>query len=187
VSGQFFWLHGILGCGKTVMTSTILNDLLQLSRQDPTHPVAYYFFDFRDPLKQNTDKMLRSIINQLSENCVKPPNKLMSLFNVCNKQEPPVRKREPTTKELIEVLLDVIGNEGTPFLLLDSLDECIDRRLTFEWLRMLMNIELKRDVVDEDIRVYIHNRWSSDFQRWNAHPSLGEEVEKTLMKDAKGM
>lgn len=48
-------------------------------------------------------------------------------------------------------------------------------------------IELKRDVVDEDIRVYIHNRWSSDFQRWNAHPSLGEEVEKTLMKDAKGM
>ena len=211
IPGQFFWLHGIPGSGKTVLISTILEDLLRRSKRDPTYTIAYYYFDFRDPRKQNSDNMLRSLITQLSRKCVTPPDKLMSLYRSRNIQT------KPMTRELIKVLLDMIGNNEYLLLLLDALDECDDRKSTFEWLRMLMDecssihllmtsrrerdidrfmeksvpkekiIELEPTKINEDIRAYIRSRWSNDCDRWEAHPSVGTEIEETLMNNAKGM
>ncbi|THW78366.1 ankyrin repeat protein, partial [Aureobasidium pullulans] len=45
------WLRGIPGCGKTVLASTIINDLQEDSGAS-TSTVIYFFFSFADELKQ---------------------------------------------------------------------------------------------------------------------------------------
>lgn len=57
------WLHGLSGCGKTILRSSIIGLLQQ--EIPPPCPLIYFFFDFRDSTKQSLDGMLRSLITQL--------------------------------------------------------------------------------------------------------------------------
>ncbi|PSN59256.1 hypothetical protein BS50DRAFT_641131 [Corynespora cassiicola Philippines] len=45
---SFLWLYGIPGCGKTILSSTIIEHLRSLS----TQPLLYFYFDFTDSEKQ---------------------------------------------------------------------------------------------------------------------------------------
>ena len=59
---SFLWLHGIPGCGKTVLSSTIIEHL----EQDMTcQLLTYFYFDFNDKDKQSLDSLLRSLIVQV--------------------------------------------------------------------------------------------------------------------------
>jgi hypothetical protein len=40
------WLHGIPGCGKTILSSTIIEALLQHCGSDTSIAAAYFYFDF---------------------------------------------------------------------------------------------------------------------------------------------
>src|SRR2546423_3629801 len=63
---SFLWLYGIPGCGKTILSSTIIEDLKRtLSRQ----PLLYFYFDFNDTDKQTLDSMVRSLMSQLYSKC----------------------------------------------------------------------------------------------------------------------
>jgi hypothetical protein len=68
----FLWLYGIPGCGKTILSSTIIEDVLY-HYHDPTMAVIYFYFDFNDVEKQQYEKMLRSLITQLSLQCTSTP------------------------------------------------------------------------------------------------------------------
>lgn len=46
------WLYGIPGCGKTILSSSIIQDTIQRSNDDPTNAVAFYYFDFNEIQKQ---------------------------------------------------------------------------------------------------------------------------------------
>jgi len=48
---SFLWLHGIPGCGKTILSSTVLENVFQYRADDPTKVVAYFYFDFNDAQK----------------------------------------------------------------------------------------------------------------------------------------
>ena len=50
-AASFLWLYGIPGCGKTILSSTILQNVLQHCDSDPGKAVAYFFFDFHDMQK----------------------------------------------------------------------------------------------------------------------------------------
>ena len=54
----------IAGAGKTVLTSTFLNELV-LPRRQPDTMVAYYYFDFREKGSQTPEALLGSILNQI--------------------------------------------------------------------------------------------------------------------------
>jgi adenylylsulfate kinase-like enzyme len=73
---SFLWLYGIPGCGKTILASTIIQDLerchLNLNIGATPNPsqiyaVVYFYFAFSDDQKQNYEKMIRSLIKQLSQ------------------------------------------------------------------------------------------------------------------------
>jgi hypothetical protein len=51
----FLWLYGIPGCGKTILSSTIIEDVLY-HYHDPTMAVIYFYFDFNDVEKQQYEK-----------------------------------------------------------------------------------------------------------------------------------
>jgi hypothetical protein len=56
------WLYGIPGCGKTILSSTVLHDVLQHCQDDPGKATAYFFFDFNDKQKQDPEMMVRSLL-----------------------------------------------------------------------------------------------------------------------------
>jgi hypothetical protein len=62
---QKLWLHGIPGCGKTVLCSTIIEHVKSLKANIPDIGIAYFYFDFRDREKQNVKGLLRSMLAQL--------------------------------------------------------------------------------------------------------------------------
>ncbi|KAF3934040.1 hypothetical protein ABW19_dt0202748 [Dactylella cylindrospora] len=62
-SRRCLWLNGIPGSGKTVLSATIVNDLLRSASEEPCTTVKF-FFDFNDQRKQSFAQMIRSLIKQ---------------------------------------------------------------------------------------------------------------------------
>ncbi|KAJ5675371.1 Pfs NACHT and Ankyrin domain protein [Penicillium macrosclerotiorum] len=58
---QHLWLHGLAGCGKSVLSTTVLDHLAQ----EIGSIALSFFFDFNDVAKQTLDGMLRSLAFQL--------------------------------------------------------------------------------------------------------------------------
>ncbi|CAC9889568.1 unnamed protein product, partial [Aureobasidium pullulans] len=71
------WLRGIPGSGKSVIASTIIEDLQKDKDVVSGSAVVYFFFSFSDASKQTLEHMLRSLIYQLAVEHKSP--QLMSL------------------------------------------------------------------------------------------------------------
>lgn len=214
-TASFLFLYGIPGCGKTILSSTILQSLFQYCADDPGKIVAYFYFDFTDPQKQVPELMARSLVSQLSQQCVKRPASLETLFSSCEN-----RQREPTLDELLEVLQQITLESSQSYIILDALDECANRTELMDILETIAGwqlkklhilvtsrrerdieisletlvdarntIDLRAEMVDKDIRAYIDHRLSVDknLKRWQKHRGIRQEIEAALMKKACGM
>ncbi|SLM37986.1 P-loop containing nucleoside triphosphate hydrolase [Lasallia pustulata] len=120
-SSALVWLYGKAGCGKTVLSSTIINAVLQEPQSKSEIAVAYYYFDFNDVEKQKSDKMIRSLIAQLFKQSKKKLNQLEALLSSCNNGG-----RQPDVKGLLSVLKEVVEGFDETYIVLDALDECSD-------------------------------------------------------------
>jgi hypothetical protein len=58
---QHVWLRGLAGCGKTVLSTAVLDHL----EEGRDRLLLSFFFDFSDTSKQTVDGMLRSLAFQL--------------------------------------------------------------------------------------------------------------------------
>ncbi|PGG95177.1 hypothetical protein AJ80_10005, partial [Polytolypa hystricis UAMH7299] len=208
-SNSILWLHGIPGCGKTVLSSTVLKDVFQ--RYQHTSRIAFFYFSFNDKGKQSTHMLLASLIKQLSTQCPTTPKALIDLYSCHNDGQ-----QLPTTDELMETLRIIIGDTHQTYIILDALDECE------EWEDLLENIEeifrwnianlhllvtsrrekmiedvfedfvktqvcLQNKLVDGDIRLHIHQQLLIDrkLRRWPSETK--KEIEEALANGANGM
>lgn len=189
---QAIWLHGIPGCGKSVLSSTIIDDLHQLCGSGTRSIVLYFYSDFSDPLKRTQDSMIRSIITQLVRNVSAVPDAVAKLFSSLKSSN-----RQGSIEEYLTALLYLVQEFSRVFLVLDALDEC-DRQGTgmkelrkilttiTEWniqtLRLIVTsrrerdieswldslvrspniISLQGDIIDKDIQLYVRERLSND-------------------------
>lgn len=209
------WLHGKAGCGKTVLSSTVIAEVLQECIVDSKMAVAYFYFDFNDLEKQKSDNMMRSLITQLSAQSTKRLKELESLFSSCNNGE-----RQPDAQRLPSVLEEIIEVSDKTYIIIDALDECSNTQELQENIeeiqrwglpqlhmlltsRRLMDIEemidpltdaedricIQSALVDVDIKTYVHEKLQNDrrFKRWRSKPHVQEEVKRELMKKADGM
>ena len=200
------------GLGKTVLSSTVLEHILQ---EGSNKHAAYFYFDFNDSTKQYHDKMLRSLIMQLSSNHQSIPEPLLSFFKSCQDGAKP-----PQTKDLETLLKALIDLYEKTFIVLDGLDECEDRQelLNFiesaiGWKSQKLNVimtsrklkdfedlfdaemeersrlSIQNENVDEDIRSYVHGKLQNDrkFKRWQGQPKVRQEIETKLMEKSDGM
>lgn len=214
-TASFLWLHGIPGCGKTILSSTILQSILQYCAFDSGNVVAYFYFDFNDAHKQSPELMIRSLISQLAQHCVKIPGILEMLFSSCKN-----RQQEPSLYALLDALQEMIRQFPQAYIVLDALDECTNRAelmstlesiigWQFDGLHLLVTSRKERDIesslecliedsniiclqsklVDKDIHRYVHHRLSVDknLKKWQKNPDLIYEIETALMKGAQGM
>jgi hypothetical protein len=212
---SFIWLHGIPGCGKTILSSTVIQDVSKYCDSDPGKVVAYFYFDFNDGNKQKPELMVRSLICQLSEQCVKMPVTLEALYSSCDKGN-----RQPSINALMGVLQHMVLEFPQLYLVLDALDECaqrgelmgileqiagwqLDRMHVLITSRKEQDIEsslssivdtkhvvcLQSQAVDKDIRKYVRQRLSEDksLEKWYKNPDIRQEIETTLIQGAHGM
>ncbi|KAL5376601.1 hypothetical protein DPSP01_010394 [Paraphaeosphaeria sporulosa] len=209
------WLHGIPGCGKTILSSTIIEDLLQHCGDDTSMVTAYFYFDFNDARKRDPQIAIRSLFSQLLQRSVTLPESIDKLFASCENTG-----RLPPLHAFLGVLRPTLQEFTQVYIVLDALDECSYRselmdmlEIIAEWrldnLHLLMTsrkerdiesslqnlvieeniISLQRDVVDKDIQRYIQQRLSDDkdLVKWNKDAVIRQEIEAALMSGARGM
>jgi hypothetical protein len=215
VAASRLWLYGIPGCGKTILSSTIIEHLLQHCHDDARMMTAYFYFDFNDAQKQDPELMLRSLLSQLLQRSVTIPKGIDALFSACDNGH-----RQPSPHALVEVLPQVMRQFTHVYIVLDALDECMQRPELMNvlekvagWqldnMHLLMtsrkerDIEsslesyiqeedtvcLQRDVVDKDIQRYVQQRLSDDktLAKWNKDATVRQEIEDALIRGARGM
>jgi hypothetical protein len=209
------WLYGIPGCGKTILSSTVIEHLLQHCQYDTNMVTAYFYFDFNDAQKQDPELMLRSLLRQLLQRLVTIPKGADALFSSCDNGQ-----RRLSVHDLLGVTQQAAQEVMQVYVVIDALDECTQRselmgmlETVVGWkldnLHLLMtswkerDIEssleshveeedtvcLQRTVIDQDIQRYVQQRLRDDkgLAKWNKDAAIREEIEAALMRGARGM
>ncbi|EXJ66908.1 uncharacterized protein A1O5_10103 [Cladophialophora psammophila CBS 110553] len=127
------WLAGQAGAGKSVLMSVSMTaENINPSITSTKNCVAYFFFDFREPEKQQSQTMLRSLLHQAAIQCHPFPDFLRQL---------PARftaSHLVPISELVSLLLRVLELFDTSFIFVDALDECDNRDEIFSALEDLV-------------------------------------------------
>ncbi|CAF3557462.1 unnamed protein product [Fusarium graminearum] len=207
-SRQHLWLYGLAGCGKTILSTTILDHLLQID----THTTLAFFFDFSDPRKQKLENLLRSLAVQLYHTGNEAARRLDSLFTSHDDG-----RRQPDTNALSACVDTMIETAGKVFIIIDALDECTAREELLQWLKDLASrkaqlivtgrpevefqsaipcsfdehncILLDKQAVNADICAYVEAtlKKKPDFVDKKLSPSILEEIRDKIGDGADGM
>jgi Cdc6-like AAA superfamily ATPase len=205
------WLHGIPGCGKTVLSSTVIENL-EKSCETSNDVLLYFYFNFNDSKKQSVDSMVRSLIFQLYRIRQKSRSDLDKLYLSCKDGQ-----EQPRHSQLLGTLHIMLQDTSTTYIVLDALDECRTRQELQSWLmtpeaqglQLFLTSRKEEDIessisswlapasivpiqqgpVDNDIRAFIYSKMAKDeeLQRWQHTPDIFTEIESKLMEKAGGM
>jgi hypothetical protein len=134
------WLYGIPGCGKTILSSTIIEHLLQHCPDNTSMVTAYFYFDFNDKQKQDPELMLRSLLCQLLQRSVVIPKGVNALFSSCENGN-----RQPSLHALLEVTSQVMQQFTQVYVVLDALDECTQRSELMDMLETMAGWQLETE------------------------------------------
>ncbi|KAK6427225.1 hypothetical protein LTR81_000570 [Elasticomyces elasticus] len=205
------WLYGSAGCGKTILCSTIVDDVRLHCETTRNAGLAIFYFSFSDSQKQTTDSLLRSLVAQLGH---REPATSM-LLQAYNKPD----RSLPRTDELEKIVLTALTAYDEVFLVFDALDECPEtdeiRQNVLEQLerlskrstncKMLVTSREVRDIresmgrlgaeptsivpgfVDGDIRKHIARQLSCDPRLHRLDSSMKALIESHLSQSADGM
>ena len=186
----------------------MIDHIRQRHRGETRVACAYFFFDSRNAETERSlhDKMLRSLIRQLSRQSGGVPAPLMQLYDG-GYEKPPLTSLQQTLHTIIA------GFERT-YIILDALDECTDRSRLLSWivdllqknldqLRILFSSRREHDIeqhfenvssisrlslagpsIDADIESYV-DAMISEISRWNE--GTRTRVKHVLMEGADGM
>ncbi|KIJ96419.1 hypothetical protein K443DRAFT_107302 [Laccaria amethystina LaAM-08-1] len=207
----FLWIKGKSGCGKTILSSAIID---HLSKSQCSLATGYFFFDGRDSQKelQLHDKLIRSLIWQFSLKCGgSVPKVLGNLYSRCGGGY-----QQPSLDDLHNVLQMILCGFDSAYIILDALDECSERDKVLDWVQSVIllkdeNLRLhlittsrpEKEINDKfdsyecldlveasenhDIELYLDHQLQtkSEWQKWGS--DIQNEIKLTLRQQADGM
>ena len=208
---RHIWIYGKAGCGKTILCSTVIEDIRLYCGSAANSGYATFYFSFSDNRKQSYENLLLSLIAQLGW---KGPG-LPVLLQAYEKPNRSV----PGPDELGKILELSVSSFDEVFLLLDALDECPKdgeaRQEVLEYLERLVqrvpNIRIlatSREVreirdsmdalsadricisayaVNADIRTYLTTQLSRDRRLSQLGSAIKALIEETISQKADGM
>ncbi|EGU86437.1 hypothetical protein FOXB_03045 [Fusarium oxysporum f. sp. conglutinans Fo5176] len=211
-SRRHLWLYGLPGCGKTVLSTTILDHLTNIN----DHITLDFFFDFSDTTMQTIDGMLRSLVFQLYKLGIDYSRELDGLFKSHRDG-----RDQPATKTLLGCLYTMMRGPIKIFLILDALDESTTRVEFLQWMKNVVStpelghvrliatgrpeaefqreiphligkdncLLLDKDAINTDIRSYVMARLeqSPEFAKWASFPSVLEQIRNEIGSKPDGM
>ncbi|KAH9957397.1 hypothetical protein BC827DRAFT_1138077 [Russula dissimulans] len=141
--GSLLWIRGKPGSGKSVLCSTIIEDLEDLRRAGLAS-LAYYYFDFKDSGKQDRRGLLASLLVQLSARSDASCEILNRLYS-----DHENGSRQPREDRLIQCLKEVLAaQKGEVYVIIDAVDECpnnygmpTSREMVLELLNELASLQ----------------------------------------------
>ncbi|KAL0935964.1 ankyrin repeat protein [Colletotrichum truncatum] len=209
---QHLWLHGLPGCGKTVLATTILDHVAHLNDR----VTVDFFFDFSDATKQKPEDMCRSLAFQLYARRIEARKELDDLFKSHQSN-----RKQPTTQMIFECFQKMLQGIEKLCIIVDAVDECIKRTELLKWIQSIVSnpnlahvqflvtgrseeefvrgfksifgenncIPLEKDSVNADIRSYISARLkeSEEFKKWASTPSVLQSIQDEIGHKADGM
>ncbi|KAF4880678.1 Vegetative incompatibility protein HET-E-1 [Colletotrichum siamense] len=121
---SLLWLYGKPGSGKTILSSTIIEDLKlsEASVKSPaglSNPVLYFYFAFNDSRRQSLDDAIRSLIHQLYRQSELASDK----FDL----ELDHNTQHHDTKFFSRAFRTMVEGSAGACIVLDALDECQTR------------------------------------------------------------
>ncbi|KAF8838331.1 ankyrin [Paxillus ammoniavirescens] len=205
---SFLWLEGKPGSGKSVLASSVINDL---------HPsdgevLVFFYCDFRNERSTSAPEIMRSLLTQL-----------LRLANVddCRGAVPELAERKdrgtppPRDMKLLTRLVRDVAKQffRHPLIVIDALDECRDVvkllkalvELNIGHIRLLVtsrpeqiikksfsglpSISLHNMTGAVSVDMGRHITGELDSHRWLRllEPGLKKEIRSTLLKGADGM
>ena len=208
---SLLWLNGIPGSGKTILCSTVIKDFLAISRQTSGVAIAYFYFTFNDPVLQLCEPAVRSIIRQLSSYEKMLPKELDNLYVQCRNGQ-----QQPSLDSLKRILRSLIGRSRHSYIVLDALDECIERSEVLDLIKELIQsnlgplhiyvtgrsekdivdrleelnltqISLLSESVDTDIQTLLKATLQSDPKPRKWPQDVRDTIEQTLTSESNGM
>ncbi|KAN0129963.1 hypothetical protein V8E53_012218 [Lactarius tabidus] len=119
-NGSLLWIYGKPGSGKSILCSTIVEDIASI-REAGSALMAYFYFDFRDLDKQHCRNLLPSLLIQLSSQSRPCCDILSCLYAMCSNGA-----QKPTDEKMIQCLQDMLAlpHLQPVYIILDALDEC---------------------------------------------------------------
>jgi len=170
-----------------------------------------FYFDFRDPRKQNTDGLLLSILSQLSSRAL--PRPLELLYEQCH-----TGRRAPNEDETMATIETILLGIPRLFIVLDALDECGERLELMDLIKEMSEwnpgavsilatsrreheieeeimqlqptqVNIQSSLIDSDIRAYIQTRLEGKgrLRRWCRDEKIKSKIQQALVEGAKGM
>ncbi|KAJ5352445.1 hypothetical protein N7452_001419 [Penicillium brevicompactum] len=176
--GTLMWLPGISGCGKSVLCSTIINDIEKNCHADDSKHIAYWFFQFGDSKSQSVDTMIRSMMRQLSQSPLLPG--MRDLW-----KEHARRGSQPNSQDISKTFDNLISSiAGEIYFVFDALDECPQSTYSRERALVLsLLIDLLRRY-ESKVHILVTSRPEHDIQH-----ELGKfsriDLEARLAEDVK--
>lgn len=205
--GSSLWLHGIPGCGKTILSATVID---QIRKQSHT-TVAYFYFDFNEDDKKKVSKCIRSLIVQLASQIPSGLQEIRALHAKCRDGQ-----LQPQDAALLTVLSQLIQKSDNVYIVFDALDECDDYQELLDLietfiqrhqncLHLLATSRRERELeerlqpfiteevpiqaasVDIDINIYVEDLLKNDtrLRKWPA--DVRNEIRRTIAEKANGM
>ena len=200
---------GILGAGKTILTSFVVETLRGRFQDDLSVGIAYLYCDFRRQDEQNSEDLLASLLKQLTQGLPSLPDTVKSLYD-----KHTVKGTRPSLDEISRSLQSVAALYSRVFIIVDALDECraFDgcragflteifnlqakcRANLFATSRFdagfaekfdgSISLEIRASV--QDVQRYVHNRISDLPSFVERNPKLQEDIETEIVKAADGM
>ncbi|EEU34254.1 uncharacterized protein NECHADRAFT_85540 [Fusarium vanettenii 77-13-4] len=117
--GNTLFCPGMPGAGKTILTSTVVEDLTAKFLGDTNTAVAYIYFNFRRKDDQKLNNLLASILRQCIQHLNRLPDSVSALEGQCKGSS-----RRPSLDELLATLQSVSAGCSRLFIVVDALDEC---------------------------------------------------------------
>ncbi|KAH9016840.1 hypothetical protein EDB84DRAFT_1581901 [Lactarius hengduanensis] len=120
--GSLLWIHGKPGSGKSVICSSVIQDIMAVCEAGLAI-LAYFYFDFKDLSRQSCHDLLLSLISQLSTRSSPYCDILHHVYKAHENGT-----RQPSDESLKECLKEMLRLPGQRpiFIILDALDECPD-------------------------------------------------------------
>lgn len=94
---------------------------------------AYFFFDGRSGQNDLSmhEKMLRSLISQVADQTIGIPEALDRIYGNGH--------QKPSRVDLEDTFKSIIESFEHSWIIIDALDECVDRKALLDWLERLAN------------------------------------------------